>query len=63
MLFDQLPPKVYAYLQDSQQLDSVFGMERDSKRYTLSLLNSTLMYDIASGELSGTTPSRVNAGA
>ena len=63
MLFDQLPPKVYAYLQDSQQLDSVFGMERDSKRYTLSLLNSTLMYDIASGELSGTTPARVNAGA
>ncbi len=47
MLFDQLPPRLYAYLQDSQQqLDSVFGMERDSKRYVLTLLDSTLTYDI-----------------
>lgn len=57
MLFDQLPPKLYAYLQDSQQLDSVFSMERDSRRYTLSLLNSTIIYDIATGAVNGTTPS------
>ncbi len=57
LLFDQLPPKLYAYLQDSQQLDSVFSMERDSRRYTLSLLNSTLIYDIATGAINGTTPS------
>lgn len=56
MLFDQLPPKLYGYLQDSQQLDSVFSMERDSRRYTLSLLNTTLTYDIKTGEISGTTP-------
>lgn len=56
MLFDQLPPKLYGYLQDSQQLDSVFGMERDSSRYTLTMLNATLFYDIRSGEISGTTP-------
>lgn len=61
MLFDQLPPRLYAYLQDSQQLDSVFGMERDSKRYVLTLLDSTLTYDISTGELSGTPPSRVPA--
>jgi len=56
MLFDQLPPKLYAYLQDSQQLDSVFSMERNSRRYTLSLLNANLIYDIKTGEISGTTP-------
>ena len=56
MLFDQLPPKLYGYLQDSQQLDSVFGMDRDSKRYTLTLLSSTLIYDIATGAISGTVP-------
>lgn len=56
MLFDQLPPKLYGYLQDSQQLDSVFSMERDSRRYTLSLLNSDLFYDIKTGEISGTVP-------
>ena len=52
MLFDQLPPRLYAYLQDSQQLDSVFGMERDSKRYVLTLLDSTLTYDISTGDAS-----------
>lgn len=57
LLFDQLPPRLYAYLQDSQQLDSVFSMERDSLRYTLSLLNSTLVYDIATGAINGSTPS------
>lgn len=57
MLFDQLPPRLYAYLQDSQQLDSVFSMERDSLRYTLSLLNSDLIYDIKTGAISGTVPS------
>lgn len=56
LLFDQLPPKLYAYLQDSQQLDSVFSMERDSRRYTLSLLNADLVYDIKTGEISGSVP-------
>lgn len=62
MLFDQLPPKLYAYLQDSGQLDSVFSMERDSSRYTLTLLNSTLVYDIESGQISGGTPAKAGAG-
>lgn len=53
MLFDQLPPKLYAYLQDSEQLNSVFSMSRDSKTYTLTLLQSSLYYDIASGEITG----------
>lgn len=56
LLFDQLPPKLYAYLQDSQQLDSVFSMERDSRRYTLSLLNADLVYDIKTEEISGSVP-------
>lgn len=60
-LFDQLPPKVYAYLQDSQQLDAVFAVERDTSRYTLTLLSTTLIYDIDTGELSGTVPTAAAA--
>lgn len=63
MLFDQLPPKLYGYLQDSRQLDSVFGMERDTRRYVLTLLDSSLTYDIATGELSGTVPTPARAAA
>lgn len=53
LLFDQLPPAVYEYLQGSDQLNSVFSMSRDKVRYTIALLNSDLYYDIETGELTG----------
>jgi len=53
LLFDQLPPAVYEYLQGSDQLNSVFSMSRDKVSYTIVLLNSNLYYDIATGELTG----------
>lgn len=53
MLFDQLPPVVYEYLQGSDQLNSVFSMSRDKVRYTIALLNSDLYYDIETGALTG----------
>lgn len=56
LLFDELPPKIYQYLQETEQLNAVFAMRRDATRYTLTLLDNDLMYDIATGELSGTTP-------
>lgn len=57
LLFDQLPPKLYEYLQGTQQLNSVFSMERDSEYYTLTLLDTTLRYTIATGEMTTHVPS------
>lgn len=57
-LFDQLPPKLYAYLQDTQQLDGVFGVDRDSKRYVVSLMDSSLIYTITTGEITGASVSQ-----
>ena len=37
-LFDQLPPKLYNYLQETQQLNAVFSITRDNDYYTLDLL-------------------------
>ncbi len=51
MLFDQLPPKLYDYLQETEQLNSVFSMERDKDYYTLTLLDSMLRYTIATGAM------------
>lgn len=56
LLFDQLPPKIYDYLQETEQLNAVFSISRDATDYTLILLNNSLIYTIATGELSGTDP-------
>lgn len=56
LLFDQLPPKIYNYLQETEQLNAVFAVRRDAARYTVTLLTNDLIYDIATGQLSGTTP-------
>lgn len=56
LLFDQLPPKIYQYLQETDQLNAVFAVSRDSTEYALTLLDQNLRYDIASGELTGTAP-------
>lgn len=55
-LFDQMPPKVYSYLQETEQLNAVFAVTRDSKTYTLTLLNNELTYDIGTAGLHGSTP-------
>lgn len=54
-LFNELPPAVFAYLQETENVDSVFAIKRDSKEYTLKLLSSSLTYDIATGQLSGSS--------
>lgn len=56
LLFDQLPPAVYNYLQETTQLNSVFSISRDAGRYTISLLNSDIYYDTATDTLTGTDP-------
>lgn len=55
LLFDQLPPKLYGYLQDTDQLNEVFSMERDHVNYIVTLMDSTLKYVIETGELTTVT--------
>ena len=51
LLFDQLPPRLYDYLQETEQLNGVFSMERNKVYYVLTLLDSSLKYTIHSGEM------------
>lgn len=53
LLFDQLPPQLYSYLQETENLNSVFSISRDKDIYTLSLLDSTLTYNAKTGEMRG----------
>lgn len=52
-LFNELPPELYEYLQSTDELGEVFSVSRDSKTYTVVLLDQTLGYDIASGSITG----------
>lgn len=51
-LFDQIPPAVYEYLQETESLEYVYTITRDAKTYTLSLFDSVLTYNIASDKIS-----------
>jgi hypothetical protein len=53
LLFDQLPPAVYQYLQETEQLHSVFAISRSKTEYTIALLDTTLIYDISTDSLHG----------
>lgn len=53
LLFDQLPPRLYDYLQETEQLNAVFSMSRDGDKYSLTLLSSTLRFDASTGKLTG----------
>lgn len=53
LLFDQLPPALYKYLEETDNLNDVFSIERDKVNYTVVLLDSTLIYNIASQQIKG----------
>ncbi len=53
LLFDQLPPALYKYLEETNNLGNVFSMERNKASYTIVLLDSTLNYDIQTQEITG----------
>lgn len=54
LLFDQLPPAFYKYLEETNNLGEVFSLERDNTTYTVVLLDSVLVYDIESEQISST---------
>lgn len=52
-LFNEMPPEVYSYLQETENLNDVFSVERDSSDYTIMLLDYTIEYNSATGHLTG----------
>lgn len=51
LLFDTLPPKLYSYLESGQNLDDVFAIYFSPKTVYVILLNYSLIYDNATGEI------------
>jgi hypothetical protein len=51
-LFDQLPPAIYEYLQETENLSNVYAIVRDAKQYFVSLFDSMLTYRIADARIS-----------
>ncbi len=56
LLFNDFPPILYNYLQETENTGNVFTAIRDAKEYVIDLLDYTLTYDIATGQLTGKTP-------
>lgn len=53
LMFNDLPPELYSYLQETENTNDVFCASRTAKTYTIELLAETLTYDISTGEISG----------
>lgn len=49
LMYDQLPPKLYEDLQATEQQGGVYMVKRDKYYYTLTMLDTVLTYDIATG--------------
>ncbi len=56
LLFDELPPALYSYLEEVQALDGVYSLDRDSKQYVVGLSNTSVTYDIESGSIHSPQP-------
>lgn len=53
LLFNDLPPALYSYLQETENTDSVFCITRNATAYTVKLLTRLLTYDISTGDITG----------
>ncbi|MDE6452570.1 MAG: PepSY-like domain-containing protein [Muribaculaceae bacterium] len=56
LLFDQLPPALYEYLQQTATTADVYSLERDRTTYTVGLKNTSVVYDIATGTVRSPVP-------
>ena len=52
-LYDQLPPVLFNYLQETEQLNAVYAVERVPRLYTVTLFDNTLTYDTVNGAIHG----------
>lgn len=51
LLFDELPPALYEYLESTENLTSVYRLDRNSRQYDVGLFDTALTYTIATGEI------------
>lgn len=51
LLYDQLPSPLYSFLESTGNTASVYRMSRNASIITLGLLDSTAVYDIATGKI------------
>lgn len=62
LLFDQLPGKLYDYIEEMEATDGVYRIFRNSTIYTVTFLDSAIQYEIASGSISYITSDRNEVG-
>lgn len=55
LMFDQLPVALYAFLQETDNTKNVYSVERNSRTYTLELLTSSVIFDIATEQIKQTS--------
>ncbi|MCM1356320.1 MAG: hypothetical protein NC212_07950 [Staphylococcus sp.] len=51
LVYNQLPPALFNYLQGIEAQTSVFSMSRDSTYYKLLMLDTVITYEIATGKI------------
>lgn len=51
LLYDQLPPELYSYLQATAQTNGVYAVSRDNFYYKLTMLDTVITYTISTGAI------------
>lgn len=51
LMYDQLPPALYDYLQSTSQQADVYAVTRDKYFYKLTMLDTVITYTIATGDI------------
>ena len=51
LMFDQLPPQLYDYLQSIEQQSDVIAVKRDNYYYKLTMSDTVITYDISTGDI------------
>lgn len=51
LMYDQLPPALYDYLQGTEQQADVYAMKRDKYYYKLTMLDTVITYEISTGKI------------
>lgn len=49
LLFDQLPPILFQYLNEIQSVNSVYAISRNPRTYIITTLENNIIYDIETG--------------
>lgn len=52
LMYDELPPELYSYLQGTEQQSGVMAVKRDRYYYKLTMLDTVITYEISTGQIS-----------